>query len=471
MSEPRRFRWAATSARMLAGTLVSAGAVVAAVTAVTLPWPTHDREPLSVSAVPAPEASVLACTGGLMAIGRDVTDVGAIGAATRQAVTWAVAEGSPEPEETRLAPVSVTVGEGPIALFAAPQGRERTDIAAAGASTVDDEDIAGFAASACRPPLLESWLVGGAATTGAADLLMLANPGVVPSIVQLTVYGAAGATIPAGGERIVVAPGTQRVVPLAGLALGEESPVVRVTSSGAPVQASLQSSLTRVLDPVGADQVGPIAEPATEQTIVGVRVPESAVDARADIPTLARLLSPSADGTATITVMALGVRAPIRTLTDVPLVAGVPTEVGLDELDAGLYTVDVQADVPVVAGLWQTTGSDAGDDFAWHASSPLVDAASLVAVPVGPAATLVVANPGDEAVEVTVNAVTRSGETTLSVPAGGTASMSLRSRTVYEVDPGSAAVRAGISMSGDGALAGYPVWPADAAAPAIIVYP
>lgn len=470
MSEPRRFRWAATSARMLAGTLVSAGAVVAAVTAVTLPWPGHDREPLSVAAVPAPEASVLACTGGLMAIGRDVTDAGAIGAATRQAVTWAVAEGAPEPEESRLEPVSVTAGEGPIALVAAPQGRERTDVAAAGASTVDDPDIAGFAASACRPPLLESWLVGGAATTGAADLLVLANPGTVPSTVQLTVYGAAGATVPAGGERIVVAPGTQHVVPLAGLALGEESPVVRVTSSGAPVQASLQASLTRVLDPVGADQVGPIAEPANEQAIVGVRVPESAVDA-ADIPTLVRVLSPSADGTATITVTALGVRAPIRTLADVPLVAGVPTEVGLDGLDAGLYAIDVEADAPVVAGAWQTTGFGAGDDFAWHASSPLVDAASLVAVPVGPAATLVVANPGDETAEVSVTAATGSGARTLSVPAGGTAAMSLSSRTVYELDPGSSPVRAAVSMSAGGALAGYPVWPADAAAPAIIVYP
>ncbi len=470
MSEPRRFRWAATSARMLAGTLVSAGAVVAAVTAVNVPWPTHDREPVSVSAVPAPEASVLACTGGLMSIGRDATDALGIGAATRQSVVWGVSDGAPEPEETRLTPVSVTAGEGPVALIAAPQGRERTDLAAAGSSTVAADDIAGFAASACRPPLLESWLVGGAATTGAADLVILANPGTVPATVQLTVYGAAGATVPAGGERIVVAPGTQHVVPLAGLALGEESPVVRVTSSGAPVQASLQASVTRVLTPIGADQVGPVTEPAAMQVITGVRVAGAGSDDE-DARTLVRLLAPSADSTATVTVTAVGSSTPVQEVTGVPLVAGIPTEVGLGDLTAGLYTVRVAAEAPVVAGVWQTTGFAAGDDFAWYAASPLVESAALFAVPVGASATLTIVNPGDEAAEVVLTAVNRSGTRTVSVPAGGSAALSLRSRTIYEIDPGSAAVLAGVSMSGDGALAGYPVWPSDAAAPAITVYP
>ncbi|GAA1467518.1 DUF5719 family protein [Microbacterium thalassium] len=470
MSESRRFRWAATSARMLAGTLVSAIAVVAAVTAVNVPWPTHDREPVSVSAVPAPEASVLACTGGLMTIGRDATDALGIGAATRQAVVWGVRDGAPEPEESRLTPVATAVGEGPLALVAAPQGGERTDLAAAGSSMVDAEDIAGFAASACRPPLLDSWLVGGAATTGAADLVVLANPGTVAATVQLTVYGAAGPTVPAGGERIVVAPGTQQVVPLAGLALGEESPVVRVTSSGAPVQASLQASVTRVLEPIGADQVGPIAEPAAVQVIAGVRVDEAAGSAN-DIRTLVRLLAPSTDSTATVTVTAVGESAAALEITSVPLAAGVPTEVGLDGLARGLYTVRVDAEAPVVAGAWQTTGFAAGDDFAWYASSPAVESAGLFAVPAGASATLVLVNPAGEPVEVAVTAVRRSSTRTVSVPAGGTAAVTLRSRTIYEIDPGSAPVLAGVSMSGDGALAGYPVWPSDAAAPAITVYP
>src|SRR3546814_6297364 len=64
--------------------------------------------------------------------------------------------------------------------------------AAAGSSSVEAADLRGFAASACRPPLLESWLVGGATTTGSGDLVVLSNPGTVAATVQITVYGASG---------------------------------------------------------------------------------------------------------------------------------------------------------------------------------------------------------------------------------------------------------------------------------------
>ena len=46
------------------GTVVSVVAVVAVVTAVSVPWPTVTREPVSVPATPAPAATVIACDGG-----------------------------------------------------------------------------------------------------------------------------------------------------------------------------------------------------------------------------------------------------------------------------------------------------------------------------------------------------------------------------------------------------------------------
>ena len=66
MSDRRVFRWATTSARLLIGTAVSIVAVVAVVTAVSVPWPTLVREPLSVPATPAPAESVIACDGALL---------------------------------------------------------------------------------------------------------------------------------------------------------------------------------------------------------------------------------------------------------------------------------------------------------------------------------------------------------------------------------------------------------------------
>jgi hypothetical protein len=42
---------------------------------------------------------------------------------------------------------------------------------------------------------------------------------------------------------------------------------------------------------------------------------------------------------------------------------------------------------------------------------------------------------------------------------------------VYTLMPDAGGIRAGISLTSDSALAGFPVWPADAAAPPLVVYP
>ena len=468
MSDRRVFRWATTSARLLIGTAVSVAAVVAVVTAVSVPWPTLTREPLSVPATPAPAASVIACDGALLAIGRDPTDADAITVAAPQSVVGGVDEGE-APEEQRLE--ATDIGPGPMAYTAQPFERHAVDVAATGAATAADDDLAGFAASACRPPLLDSWLVGGSAATGAADLVLLANPGTVPATVQLTVFGAAGPQIPPGGADLVVAPGTQRIVPLAGLVLGEETPVVRVSAVGAPVHASLQASITRTLTPGGVDQVGPVPQAETSQTITGITVMRADTEAAAaEQSAVLRMLSPSADTTARVTVTTAGRTEPVGDTQEVSLQAGMPLELALDGLGAGSYTVTVDAGAPVVAAVWQATGVEEGDDFAWYTAAPDVAVPSLFATPSGPTPLLTVVNPFDEAVVVEVAAVDGGEPLTLTVPARGSIETRLAARTVYELDPESP-VRAGLSFAGDGALAGVPVWPADVATPAIVVYP
>ena len=472
MSDRRVFRWATTSTRLLAGTAVSAAAVVAVVTAVSVPWPTLTREPVNIAAMPAPATSVAACDGGLLTIGRDVTDVESLSVAMPQQVTSGVSEGAQPPQQAVLESPGVPGGEGPSVFSAPPEGRERVDVAATGSATVGAEDLAGYAASACRPPLLESWLVGGSATTGAADLVLLSNPGVVPATVQLTVFGAEGEQTPPGGTDVVIAAGTQRVVPLAGLVIGEESPVVRVTAVGAPVHASLQASITRTLTPGGVDQVGGLGEPQALQTITGIAVTSApGAEGASETPTVLRVLSPAVDATARITVTAAGRDDPALEPEEVPLTAGQPVEVELGGLAVGTYTVDVDADSPVVAAVWQTTGFEEGDDFAWYTPSPPISVPSLFAVPTGPPPALTLVNQGDAAAEVSLSSADGSYRLELAVPAGGSMTARLSPRTVYLLDPGGSEIRAGLSLTGNGALAGVPVWPADAASPEIVVYP
>jgi len=472
MSDRRVFRWATTSARLLAGTLVAAAFVIGVVTAVSVPWPTVAREPIAVEATPAPSASVVVCTGGLLALGRELEDVGRIVTAAPQTVTSGVAQGAPDPTTQPLVSPAADGTAPPTSVVAQPNDGARTDVAASGSSTVSAEDLRGFAASACRPALMESWLVGGSAATGATDVVLLANPGTVPAAVQLTVFGAAGPQVPAGGSELVVAPGAQIVVPLAGLVLGEESPVIRVTAMGAPVQAALQASITRTLLPGGVDQVGAIAVPESVQVIPGVTVTQNpGADGATPAATVVRMLSPNADTTATITTTPIGAAAGAPAQTTVPLAAGVPTEVELSGLAVGQYTVEVSAQAPVLAAVWQTTGFGEGSDFAWYTAAPPVSAPSLFAAPPGPAPVLALANSTDEAITVTVDAVDGSSTAEVTVAAGGSESLRLTSRTVYLMDAAGDGIRAAVSQSGDGALAGFPVWPSDAAAQQVTVYP
>ena len=472
MSDRRAFRWATTSARLLAATIASVAAVVAVVTAVSVPWPTIAREPVSVWATPAPADTVIACDGGLLTLGREVADAAEIAVASSQTIISGVSAGAELPAEAVLASPSLATGEGPAVFTAQPQGRTRTDVAASGAATVTADDIAGFAASACRPPLMESWLIGGSGATGAADIVLLSNPGVVPATVQLTAFGVEGESSPPGGADVVVPPGTQRIIPLAGLVLGESAPVIRVSAIGAPVHASLQTSITRTLTPGGADQVGPVQSPDTTQIIAGVTVTTSpgSIDA-SDAPTVLRVLSPAATASATVTVTQVGSGQPALPPQLVPLAAAQPTEIELGGLPIGVYDVEVTADRPVVAAVWQTTGFDEGADFAWFIPAPLVAAPSLFATPAGPPPSLTIVNPGDAEAIVSVSSADGTFRLEVTVAAAASTTVRLAPRTVYQLDPGGSDIRAGVSLAGDGALAGFPIWPADAAAPQILVYP
>ncbi len=469
MSDRRIFRWATTSARLLAGTLVAAGFVLAIVTAVSVPWPGVAREPVRIEALPAPAATVVACDGPLLAIGRRAEQAAELSVAAPARVTAGVAVGSAPAAESFVPSPDLPEEMGASVFTAEPTGDVRAEVAAASSAVVSAADLFGFAASGCRPPLLESWLVGGSGLTGASDLVLLTNPGDVAASVELTVYGVAGATVPPGGA-LVVAPRTQRVLALAGLALGEERPVVRVSATGAPVQASLQTSITRTLVPGGVDQVGAIPAPASPLVIPGVDVVVGA-QAQGEVMTVLRLLSPSADTTATATVTRVGSAQPVGEPLSIGLTAGAPAELALDALPAGTYTVQVDAGAPVVAAVWQTTGFGVGSDFAWHTPSNEIAEPTLFATAAGLDPELVLVSTSDT--DSTVRIVSQDGSFTTDVPlpARGSAEVVLPVRSVFLLDPGGAAIRAAVSYAAVDAVAAYPVWPADAAAHPIAVYP
>lgn len=469
MSRRSALAWAATSTRLLVGAGLAAGIVLVVGVGVAAPWPTHEQQPAAVSVTPTPADTVLACTGPLVALGRDATQAGGLTAAAPSALVSA-SDGADLVSAAAAASPQVAGSDGPTVLTAAPDGDRRSDAAGAGSASVAADDLRGFSASACRPPLIESWLVAGATTTGSADLVLLSNPSDVAATVDLTLYGATGLTAPAGGAGLRVDAHSQRIVPLAGLGVGEEAPIVRVTASGAPVVAALQSSITRTLLPGGVDQTGAIVAAETSQIIPGVRVLQSAVDASSSgSTTQLRVLSPSVANTVTVTILDASGDEVRR--QQAPLEPDLPTGVDLPGLAPGEYAVRVEADAPVTAALWQTTGLGEGSDFAWYTPAPEIAVPTLVAVPAGPAPTLMLTGAGGDAASVSLEPVRGAGDAVeVTVAASGATVVPLTAGSVYRLTSDQP-VHAAVTYADAGALGGFPVWPADAAAAALVVHP
>ncbi len=469
MSRQRMWRWAATSTRLVVGAALAVGMVGAVGVGVAANWPTHTHEPLAVGVTPTPADTVLACAGPLLALGRDATQAGQIVSAAPTA-TVSGSDGASLKQLTEPTAPVVIGSDGHPVFVAPPVDETRSDAAASASGTVGAEDLRGFAASACQPPLIESWLVAGATTTGSADVILLSNPSDVAATVDLTLYSATGASTPPSGSGLRVDAHSQRLVPLAALAVGEGAPVVRVTASGAPVAAALQSSLSRTLLTGGVEQSGAIVGSATQQVIPGLRVPQSAVDAAsAGATTLLRLLAPGADATATVTVQDDTGRTALT--QSVPLGADLPTELDLAGLSAGTYTVRVDATSAVVSAVWQTTNFNNGADFAWYTAAEAIVDPSVVAVADGPSPLLVIAGSTAGAADVVLKPLSGATETErVRVAAGDTASVPVEPGAVYRIET-SNPIRASVSYLADGAISAFPVWPADAAAAEIIVRP
>lgn len=456
-----------TGTRVLIGALVAVLIVAIVIAAVGANVPGIVREALRIVDTPTPSQTVAVCPGPLLATGRTVGAAGDVTIAGDAAVVSGSPDGTPQ-EDVLDAPV----GEGPRVLRLDPTGDVPATVAAAQSASVADEDLLGFAAAACTAPQFESWLVGGATTTGSADLVVLANPGDVPATVQLTVYASGGALTPPGGRDIVIAAGSQAVVPLAGLALGELAPVVRVQVQGAAVVASLQSSRTQTLQPVGLDVTGPTSAPAERQVIVGLVTPTPGEGAASDVATASvRVLAPTQDVTATIRVYAVGAAQPASTPVDVPLTAGVPLELDLPGLTAGTYTVEVEASSPVVAAGWSATAADGVRDNAWIAASPALDEPSHVAVAQAPGDTspaLRVAADA-ESVQVTLTPLSGGAPVELTIPAGVSQTVNV-TPGVWRIEA-SGTVFASVGYAGATALAGYPVAASAQASAAVVVVP
>jgi hypothetical protein len=476
----RMVRIGARALAFVAACALTVGAVAAAA---LVPWPEHRAATPSLLVQPAESRQLRVCPGPLLTLGED-----AAAATTASSVGAAEIATATEPPDAALdqvplaAPGNPLAGEdgAPVAIAAEPGGVDAGMLAGAQSQQVGSETLGGYAAAACVEAVAESWLVAGATSLGRSGLVLLSNPTAVAATVDVRVIGETGPVDAPSALGLIVPPGSQRALSLAGLAPNLVSPVVHVTSTGGAIAASLEHSVVVGLAPAGIELTGPTAVPATSQVIPGLVVPQSGGIAASedhadgdDHPAV-RLFAPGEEPV-DVSIGVVPESGSGGNTIEATLQPGSVLEVPLGVLDAGTYTVRVEADAPVIAAARATVGGAEGQtdasapsDLAWTvATAPLLDAA-IVAVPRGPSPTLHLVNPGGEAAEVAL--AIGGAERTVTVPAAGAASVGLDAGASVVLS-NTEGLHATVSFAGDDELASFGVQPPGPLDSPIAVYP
>jgi len=443
--------------------------------AAIVPWPEHRAEPLARSIQPAESRTLRVCPGPMLELGDDAESVSTLGSARIVTATQPADAGA---ERVVLAPPRGTEDDVAVSLVTDPGAVDAGMLAGAQSQRLTTETAAGFLAAGCAEPLADAWLAGGSTELGRSTMLLLANPGEVAATVDVRVHSETGPVEAPSGLGLIVQPGGQRVISIAGLAPGAAAPVVHVTSTGGTVAATLEQTSIDVLTPTGAELIGTTAPPAKRQTITGVVVPQAggiAVDedhAEGDAHPSLRLLAPGTDAVEAA-VSVVPEAGGEGSVFDVVLQPGQVSDIPLGELAAGEYTVRIDADGEFVAAARTATtagGDEPPSDFAWFpASLPLLEE-TLIAVPRGPGAKLHFANTGDADVEASVT-TDDDGERRVTVPAGGAVSVPMPGGGGSAFVADGAGLFASLSFAGDRQLAGVAVQPPGPLDSPIVVYP
>ncbi|MCU1444897.1 DUF5719 family protein [Cryobacterium sp.] len=478
-------RVALVGARMTAGLAGIVVVVVAVGGAALAPWPAVVSEPEATLVTPVASDQTQVCPGPLLTLAADSSQADVATSVSRFDTVYgarAAGTGGAVVDVTRsdLAAVenAESARDGAPQLLTVPAGAAAQAAAlvnGAQSQNAASETLGGLATSACTAADSDSWLVGGSTDVGRTSLVLLSNPSTVVATVDLTVYGETGQVDAPGSTGILVQPGTQRIISLAGLAPNLLSPVVHVQATGGQVAAALQQSVISGIQPGGAELLGPTTDAATEQVIPGVVVTppgaEVSVDEGAvseDTPTV-RVLVPG-DAPATVSV---GVQsedgASAGTSLEVVIQPGLATEIPLSGIAPGNYTVSLAGDQPLVAAALTTVTGTATRDFTWASAAAAQADEFLVYIAPGPAPALHLANTSDVDSVLTLTA-DGGAVTTLTVPAGQSVVTGVTESIAYLVTGGEG-IAASVGYSGDGLASSYTVSPIGALVQAIPVYP
>ncbi|MCU1411454.1 MAG: hypothetical protein JWR04_2161 [Rhodoglobus sp.] len=469
-------------ARTVAGLVGIGVAAVTIAAAVLLPLPTIGSTPESMTVTPVPTAQQLVCAGSVLRLaddsGEGATTVSALG---RPDLDAAASEGEVSTTEVEVSDAATGgTSSAPVVVSTPPSdgATESALVSGAQAELVNEGDFVGLAAADCAVANGDSWLAGGSTEVGRTTLLSLTNPSEVAATVNLELFGENGPIIAPGTSGIIVPPNGQRVLSLAGFQPDVVSPVVHVKSTGGQVSATLQQATVRTLVPGGLDIISSVSELAASTVIPGVLVTDlDAVQALRkggdpqfdDVETMVRVFAPG-EGTVSLTVTVTPENgAETGTSFQVDVDAGRVTDVPIQQLATGSYTIGITSTAPVVASARVTSAVGQATDFAWFTGASRLSGAAQVTAAPGPSPVLHLANPTTSDAEVVV-AAAGGASRTVTVPAGASGLLALEAGTTYSLS-GFEALYASVSLAAGGMIAGYSVRPPGVGSAPILIYP
>ena len=215
-----------------------------------------------------------------------------------------------------------------------------------------DGDSRGLALNPCLTPSADTWIVGSQAAVGTSNELVVTNPGINPVRVTIEAYGPGGKLELGTGSALVVDGGKTERLRMDGLIPEARRLALHLSTNSGVFGASLQTHTLEGSRSGGIDFISG-ASAGSELTIPGVLIGGSEQEA----PVL-RIVNPGEE--TNVSVHLLGEKgSELIPGGEVTVAAGSVTDLTLAGLEAGLYSLQVEAGADVAAGVRLSTGVDA----------------------------------------------------------------------------------------------------------------
>lgn len=450
-------------ARAVTG-LVVIGAAAAAVTLLgTVKLPEVSTKPAAVTVDTTQKAQrTLACAGSFAELGADPEHPST---AVPQGFATVAVSGTGEASKLKRP----SGGGDPTVLRA----DAHETLGAAQIQSVKTENLRGSTASACAEPRNEQWLIGGSTAVGSATTLSLGNPGTVTATVKISLYDGEGPVAAIKTAGVILAPGTQQIISLNGYAPERDRIAVRVSSSGAPVTASLGVGQVSGINPFAVSSVTRQGEPEKHLVIPGIANQSNRKAGPSDagegdqFPVIVRAIAPSGDiGKAK--VRALDEAGRSTDVGELSLLAGGVAELTIKHWPAGANAMLIDSNLPIVAAVQGSVQHDDDHDNEWFVPAPEILPDAATAVPIVDGGKLVLVNPGAESATVRIADAKEKAKTTeVRLNPGSATEVSAPPAALVTSDR---SIHAGVRVLSNGDLAGYPVLPLDPRDGTLTVY-